>query len=132
MKGIDTNLLVRLVVNDDKRQSKLVLALLDQEEKFFVPITVTLELEWVLRGAYKIERTVIFAIYQSLLSIRNLTFEREEAVNLALDGYRDGLDFADALHHACCTHCELIFSFDKNFHQLANRRSINPQVLLPS
>jgi predicted nucleic-acid-binding protein len=48
--ALDTNVLVRLLVNDEAEQAA---ELIDASAAYFVPITVALELEWVLRGAYK-------------------------------------------------------------------------------
>ena len=52
--ALDTNVLVRLLVNDDPAQAEQAAALIDASAACFVPITVALELEWVLRGAYKL------------------------------------------------------------------------------
>ena len=49
--ALDTNVLVRLLVNDDPAQAEQAAALIDASAACFVPITVALELEWVLRGA---------------------------------------------------------------------------------
>jgi len=51
--ALDTNVLVRLLVNDDPVQAELAADLIDVSSACFVPITVVLELEWVLRGACK-------------------------------------------------------------------------------
>jgi predicted nucleic-acid-binding protein len=56
--SLDTNVLVRLLVIDDLVQAEQVAALIDASEACFVPITVALELEWVLRGAYKLPRNL--------------------------------------------------------------------------
>lgn len=53
MNAIDTNVLVRLLVADDMTQAQQAAALIDSGQAFFVPITVVLELEWILRGFYK-------------------------------------------------------------------------------
>ena len=53
---LDTNVQVRLLVNDDPAQAEQASALIDASASCFVPITVVLELEWVLRGAYKLPR----------------------------------------------------------------------------
>jgi predicted nucleic-acid-binding protein len=48
--ALDTNVLVRLLVNDDPAQAELAAACIDASVGCFVPITVALELEWVLRS----------------------------------------------------------------------------------
>ena len=57
--ALDTNLLVRLLTGDDPEQARRVADLIDACPACFVPITVVLELEWVLRGAYRLERGVV-------------------------------------------------------------------------
>ena len=54
MIALDTNVLVRLVTGDDATQAKRAAARIDTGDAFFVSLTVALELEWVLRGAYKL------------------------------------------------------------------------------
>ncbi|MCI5218515.1 MAG: type II toxin-antitoxin system VapC family toxin [Candidatus Electrothrix sp. LOE2] len=51
MVSADTNVIVRLLVGDDKSQSEKAKQLFEQEE-IFIPTTVVLECEWVLRYAY--------------------------------------------------------------------------------
>ncbi|MEO1003764.1 MAG: PIN domain-containing protein [Cyanobacteria bacterium J06638_7] len=55
----DTNVLVRLLVNDDPVQAEQAAVLIDASAACFVPITVALELEWVLRGAYRLPREAV-------------------------------------------------------------------------
>jgi predicted nucleic-acid-binding protein len=57
--ALDTNLLVRLLTGDDPEQARRVADLIDASPACFVPITVVLELEWVLRGAYRLERGAV-------------------------------------------------------------------------
>jgi predicted nucleic-acid-binding protein len=59
--ALDTNMLVRLLVNDDLAQAEQAAALIDASSACFVPITVALELEWVLRGAYKLPRESVIS-----------------------------------------------------------------------
>lgn len=49
MIALDTNILARLVANDDPVQASQAVALIDTGNALFVPLTVTLELEWVLK-----------------------------------------------------------------------------------
>lgn len=129
MIGLDTNLLVRLITNDDPVQARQVAKRLDSAESFFVPLTVALELEWVLRGAYQLGTDAIVTGYVSLLAIRNVFFESEGGLIKALDYYRNGCDLADALHLVSVQHCETLLSFDKKFIKCAARLKIGPPVL---
>jgi len=126
--ALDTNLLVRLLVNDDPLQAQQAAALIDASSACFVPITVALELEWVLRGAYKLPRDAVIA---GLLAICHLHLEQEDLVRRALDWHRQGLDFADALHLARSEGCGALISFDRQLAVLAGQLNLQPAVKCP-
>ena len=96
--ALNTNVLVRLLVNDDPVQAEQAAALIDSSAACFVPITMVLELEWVLRGAYKLPREAVLAAFEGLLAIRHLHLEQDDCVRQDLEAHREGMDFADALH----------------------------------
>ena len=105
MRAFDTNLLVRILTRDDAGQVKVIDRLMDQAdatgEVFFVPITVVLELEWVLRSVYKRTKPQMLTALGALLQNASLAIEHHQAVELALDAIETGqgrIDFADALH----------------------------------
>jgi predicted nucleic-acid-binding protein len=107
MAGVDTNVLVRWLVDDGPRQSKQVAALLkncaNNDEVLFVPVTVMLELEWVLRSRYGLEKSAVLQAMNALLETRELEFQLEPAIERALHAYRLGkADFADCLHSGLC------------------------------
>ena len=129
--ALDTNLLVRLLTNDDPQQAERVAALIDASAGCFVPITVVLELEWVLRGAYKLPREAVIRAFEGLLAIRQVHLEQEELVRQVLEWHRQGVDFADALHLARSEGCEALISFDRSLVRQAADLSLKPQVLEP-
>lgn len=105
MPALDTNVLVRLVVGDDARQNARVLRLIEDSatrgELLFVPLTVTLELEWILRARYGFSRDAILATLVGLLESREFEFQDEPSVERSLDFYRSThADFAECLHLA--------------------------------
>lgn len=105
MPALDTNVLVRFVVADHARQHAAATALLTRAasagEPLFVPVTVALELEWVLRSAYRYDADEVVALFGAMLDARELTFENETAIELALSMREEhGADFADCLHTA--------------------------------
>jgi predicted nucleic-acid-binding protein len=107
MAGLDTNVLVRWLVDDDAGQSQRIKALFEsalrQGRSLFVPLTVTLELEWVLRSRYKFIKPDILLAMNALLETRELEFQAEPAIERALHAYRQGnADFADCLHAGSC------------------------------
>ncbi len=101
--SLDTNVLVRWLLADDAAQTARVLALLDsaaaQNASFFVPSTVQLELEWVLRRRYGLDKATVLTTFVALLETRELQLQFELALEQALHLYRFGsADFADCLH----------------------------------
>lgn len=132
MIALDTNVLIRLVTNDDPAQARQAVALIDAGNALFVPLTVALEFEWVLRGAYSLDRPAVVRSFEALLSIRNVNFERQTDIHQALQYYQSGFDFADALHHAGTTGCEALATFDQKFRKQATKEKLNPPVIVPA
>ncbi len=126
--ALDTNLLVRLLTNDDPRKARRVAELIDASSACFVPITVVLELEWVLRGAYQLPREAIIHALRGLIAIRQLHLEQEEQVLEALDAYARGLDFADALHLLRSEGCSGLVSLERALVRRAGELALSPPV----
>jgi predicted nucleic-acid-binding protein len=131
MIALDTNILARIATNDTPQQAKRAANLIDSSGALFVPVTVSLELEWTLRGPYKMPRTAIVKSFEGFLSVRNLNFERSADIHLALQRYQAGFDFADALHHAGVEGCDALATFDKLFEKLAAKAALQPPVIVP-
>ena len=131
MIALDTNVLVRLVTGDDAAQARRVAACIDSGDAFFVPLTVALELEWVLRGAYKLAPERVVTAFEALMSIRNLRFADDQLLTRALNQFRIGLDFADALHLEAAHNCSAMLSFDNKFRNRAARAALHPAVVAP-
>lgn len=124
MITFDTNLLVRLVTNDDQKQADIAENLLSSNE-VFIPRTVLLETEWVLRSVYKFPRSDIADFLDNALNVENLFLENSTEVALAIDWYKLGADFADALHLSVCDN-RMMHTFDANFCKSADRLGITP------
>lgn len=114
MLAIDTNLVVRYLANDDPGQSPRARALIDGAP-VFVPATVILETEWVLRGAYGYPAAAVVRALRGFAGLPTVTVEDAERVAAALDLAERGLDFADALHLAGSGHCAGFATFDRRF-----------------
>lgn len=111
MAGLDTNVLVRWLVADDHKQTAQVQRLFDRApaagEPLFVPTTVLLELEWVLRSRYRLDKAGVMQAFIALLETRGLELQSESAVERALHAYREGAaEFADCLHVGLCSAAE--------------------------
>lgn len=114
MIGIDTNLLVRFLTNDDKKQAKQVAKLIEKN-KVFIPKSVLLETEWVLRYTYELESSIIHHAFTRLLGLKQVTVEDPICISKALMWYDNKMDFADALHLASSHATEAFATFDKDF-----------------
>jgi predicted nucleic-acid-binding protein len=102
MLGIDTNVVVRLVVADNAEQTRRARRLIDQalsrEEPILVSLLVLLESEWVLRSRYGFGREALLNIFRALLEARELSFEDEPALEEALFHWKDSAcGFSDCL-----------------------------------
>jgi predicted nucleic-acid-binding protein len=120
MAALDTNVLVRFVVQDDGAQTasarKLIRNSLSAGESLFVPITVALELEWVLRSSFGFGKPAVSQTLSGLLSTFELRFESEGALEVALKHYGDGVaDFTDCMHAALAGQAgeQPFWTFDK-------------------
>lgn len=105
MAALDTNVLARFLVRDDAAQlaaaTQLLSTAVNAGETLFVPITVALELEWVLRSRFEFDKATVLQTLSQLLSSFELRFESEGALEVALAQYRRGTaDFSDCLHVA--------------------------------
>lgn len=102
MLGLDTNVLIRFLVNDDEEQFERARRLIGREvgngESVLISLLVLLETEWVLRSRYGISKTQIIAAFSALLEAIELQFEDEPCVEEALFTWRESTaDFADCL-----------------------------------
>jgi predicted nucleic-acid-binding protein len=111
MRAVDTNVLVRLFVNDDPKQFAAATQAL-AAEPVYIPKSVLVELEWVLRAVYGHSRTVIGPILEGLMSKADVEIEDDKAVSRALDWFKRGMDFADAVHLASSRHVRSFLTFD--------------------
>jgi predicted nucleic-acid-binding protein len=120
MAALDTNVLVRFLVQDDARQGaaahRLIRRAVDAGGALFVPVTVVLELEWVLRSSFRLRKSGVLQALFGLLGSFELVFESEGAVEAALGHYADSTaDFADCLHAALALMAgeQPLWTFDK-------------------
>ena len=114
MVAVDTNVFLRLVLDDDPEHTERARNLV-AGTPCFVPLTVILESEWILRRVYRYSKSATTRAFKRLANIENIAIEREEVVNHTLALTENGLDFADALHLACSSSCDWLATFDKEF-----------------
>ena len=120
MPALDTNVLVRYVVQDDPRQTRVAQRYIeqcaDQVVPLFLPTSVILETEWVLRSVYQFSKIAVIDVFVGLLEARELMFQDEPSFERAVYLYREhNIDFADCLHLATAHTFDRLplFSFEK-------------------
>ena len=129
MRALDANVLVRALVQDDPAQGRRAQACLSAQQ-VYLPVTVILELEWVLRSRYGYSPRAIADAMEKLAILENAIVGEQAAVVAAARKMRQGWDFADALHHELAAGCDDFATFDTNLAQRAGRdKSTAPPVI---
>ncbi|MES2825492.1 MAG: type II toxin-antitoxin system VapC family toxin [Pseudomonadota bacterium] len=120
MIGIDTNVVIRYLTQDDPKQSAVANQLIETElsEKRlgFISHIVLVEILWVLESCYNQKKDSLITVIESLLTTKQIIIERAEIVHLALKKYRAAnADFSDALILTVneAAGCERTVTFDK-------------------
>ena len=114
MIAIDTNIIVRFLTHDNERQYKKAFSVFNSHE-IFIPDTVILETEWVLRYAYNFSPEDICRAFVSLFGLKNIHLSNPTFIAQAIEWHRQGIDFSDALHLTQCQQYEKLYTFDKSF-----------------
>ncbi len=128
MIALDTNLLARLLLRDDKRQHARVVQLLAGQQDFTAPVSVMLELVWVLEVNDCSAADIVRGL-NLLLGLPNFKPRQADALRQALQGYAQGLDFADALHLALSHGSQELATFDRAFARKAGKLGLLPPVV---
>ena len=128
MTALDTNLLVRVLTNDDAVQSQRAAAFMRRHDRLYVLKTVLLEIEWVLRSSYGFDREAISLGLRSVIRTPNFLIQDEKAVLVALEWYEEGMDFADAIHLASISGDTEFATFDVSLRRTAERLGIGKVV----
>lgn len=120
MKALDTNILVRFLIQDDKQQAQTVETLLNQAENnkqsFYVTLLVVLELIWVMEAVYEVTREDILLSINELLSMPVLNFEKQKVVRQFISvAQTSRFDLSDLLIalSALQEGCDTTYTFDK-------------------
>jgi len=120
MIGLDTNVLVRYIAQDDIKQSALATNLINsltKDSPGFVSLVSIIELVWVMQSCYKSTKFEILKILETLVTTRELVIENSETVIRAIKVYSgSGADFSDCLieRSANKAGCEYSVTFDIN------------------
>lgn len=137
MIGIDTNVLLRFYVEDvpdqeANRQRMAAAHLFAGGAVLYVPKSVLLECEWVMRAVYGYAAEQVVQVFEHLVGLPQVRVEDPELIDYALNGYRQGLDFADALHLSSCANCGSFATFDDRlFARRAGKIGMVPPCRIP-
>lgn len=126
----DTNILVRVIVEDDSGQSRIAEHLLEKASLVALPVTVLCELCWVLTRTYKWRPADIAPVLRTLINSDNVALDRQ-AVEAGLAMLDAGGDFADGViaHHGQWLGGETFVSFDQKAVTLLRKQGV--KVMLP-
>ena len=130
MIAIDTNILARYLLNDDFEQSKAATRLLGGRELIDVPVSVWLELVWVLQVNDCSKQEIIRGL-RHIIGLPSIRPRALDVLLYAMRWYEQGIDFGDALHLAMSARSERFASFDKAMARMAARIGALPRVTQP-
>lgn len=128
MIGLDTNVVLRYVVQDDAAHSPIATRLmegLDPASPGFISAVTLMELVWVLQSSYDASRQQIKGVVETLLRARGLVVERSDLFWLALSTFSAGnADFADCVieRFGKAAGCDYTLSFDRKACSTAGMR----------
>ena len=120
MIGLDTNVLVRYIMQDDVRQSSLATKLIEGlsvDAPGFITLVSVIELTWVLESAFELNRSQIVEVFQRIMSVDVFKVDRVGIVASALRIYaKSKADFADCLIERISAHagCAQTMTFDRH------------------
>jgi predicted nucleic-acid-binding protein len=126
LKALDTNVIVRLLMNDDKAQARRAKAILEkaevESERYFLSLLVILEAIWVLSAVYQLNRREVLDALEMLTQMPVLQLERHEAVlELVRIGRAGSADLSDVLIGLSgkTQGCEITLTFEKDLEATA-------------
>lgn len=121
--AVDTNIIVRLFVEDDPIQTKQAATLFSQNY-ILISTSVILETAWVLGKIYAFSSDAIAACLRKLSSIKTVEISDDLAFDAFLKMVDDGIDIADAVHLASAGNADWFATFDKEFVKAAKRSEL--------
>ena len=132
MIGLDTNVVVRYLVQDDPDQSAAASALIEnltETDPGYLSLVTVVELYWVLRRAYKVDDRQCAELVEGLLDARELRVDQDAVVRAALTANRSGLDFADAViaELGRAAGCDHTVTFDQRAARDGSMRILRPR-----
>ena len=126
MIGLDTNVVLRLLLNDDIKQRQRAVKAIQQAKVLAVRVTITLavvlEMEWLLRSIVKMTKPQVLSVFDLLLESYDIEIDNEKALEQALHIYANAAaDFAECLFLAQYQRmgCQTMLTFDAKAARMA-------------
>lgn len=122
MHGIDTNILVRLIIQDDEAQCRKALDYIKKHKEVFITNLVLCEFTWVATACYLLKKEDLSKAIEGILKTEQFVIENADAAWTALHEYHRGkADFSDCLIGAIAKHygCISTVTFDKKASELS-------------
>ena len=119
MIGIDSNVLIRFLTNDEPTQAERARELMasrTSDEPGHVSLVALVETWWVLKHHYRIARERLLDVVQGLLDTPSLVFQCSDEIRRAIQSSRSlGIDLPDVLlvHLDASLDCEATVTFDR-------------------
>lgn len=133
MIAVDTNVLVRLLINDPGSPSQVSAAkdLLKRAKQVYVPQIVQIEMVWVLETAYSFDKPAVIKVLKHLQQTMLFVLQDEDLFNAALASFENySADFSDYLIlSGCLKNNHELFTFDKKLARLQSVRLLDEKQL---
>jgi predicted nucleic-acid-binding protein len=123
MTAVDTNVVVRLLTQDDPKQAAASKALF-AAGPIWIAKTVLLETGWVLRSLYGFDETAVSDAFMKLLGLKNVRTEDKASMAEALALTAHGIELADAIHMSSRPPGAAFVCFDRSLVRRANRAGV--------
>ena len=123
MTAVDTNVVVRLLTQDDLKQAAASKALFSAGP-IWIAKTVLFETAWVLRSLYAFDEKAVSDAFTKLLGLKNVHTEDKASMADALALTAHGIELADAIHLSSRPPGSAFVSFDRSFVRRANRAGV--------
>ncbi|MGU9982028.1 type II toxin-antitoxin system VapC family toxin [Phreatobacter sp. HK31-P] len=130
MIAIDTNVVVRILVDDEPAAVARAKRLLEGN-RVFVPHSVLMETEWVLRSTYGYSKDRIVHGLTAFLGLHQVEVTDKVRLAEAMEWWAEGMDLADALHLIAAADCDSLATFDRQFIRAAAHLNARPTVAAP-
>jgi predicted nucleic-acid-binding protein len=129
--AIDTNILIRVIISDEPAEAAQAKRLMSNNV-CYVTRSVVQEVVWVLGRSYRLKREQIAAVVDGLIASEHVVLEDEPSLFQAVLWFRQGFDFADALHLATAGTATSLATFDQAFIKAAQAAQTAISVTHPN